>query len=121
MGLWSVATSGFIDIAANADHMSASFARTFNLNFNDLNVTSTGALNDLQPRPGGPGEMGFQLHRCRYHRLGSINVDLNLAHCSRLPRTLPRVTFRIFDDSVLPRGSSVDIVLSWASARRCPA
>ena len=99
--------------------MSASFARILNLDFYTMDMSTLGALCELRVRPGGWREMNWLPHRCQFHRLGRVTVTINLAHIANVPRHMA-VSFWVFDDSVLPHGSSLDFVLSWETARRCP-
>ena len=118
-GQWSTGTWGIVDCCSTDDYMSASFAKILNLDFDTMDVSTTGALCELRVRPGGRREMGWLPHRCQFHRLGRVTVTINLAHVANSPRHMA-VCFWVFDDGVLPNGSSLDFVLSWETARRCP-
>jgi len=118
---WWVRTKGFVDDNATTPLMSHSFARKLNLILEPLEDTMKGPIIKLGTRPGfGWNQLSNQPHRAQYHGIGKAAVKVDF---STDPTSLrcAVVTFVIFEDNILPRGSSVGFVLSGAFTRQSPA
>ena len=119
-GPWWVRTKGFICNSCTTPLMSHTFARKLNLTLAPLDGTLKGPIIELGDRPShGWNQLSTQPHRAKYQGIGQAAVEVDFSMDPRSPRRAT-ITFIIFEDSILPRGSSVDYVINGAFARQSP-
>ena len=120
-GPWWVRAKGFICNSCCRPLMSQSFARKLNLALTPLDGTLTGAIIELADRPSnGSNQLSTQPHRAQYHAIGQAAIKVDFSTDTTSPRRA-MVTFIVFGDLILPRGSLVDFVVNGAFARDFPS
>ena len=119
-GPWWVRTKGFMCNSCTRPLMSHTFARKLNLTLAPLDETLKGAIIELGDRPShGWNQLSTQPHQAQYQGIGQAAVEVDFSMNPTSPRRAI-ITFIIFEDSILPRGSSVDHVINGAFARQSP-
>jgi len=118
---WWVRTKGFLDDTATRPFISRSFARKPNLNFEALDTNVAGPIIELGTRPSyGWNQLSNRRHRAQHYGIGQVSIAVDFSTDPNQPHR-GVVPFVVFEDSTLPRGSSVDFVQHSAFTRQSPA
>jgi len=117
---WWRTAEGVIDMTASRPYMSLAFAKGLSYNRESLNTGDANEISELDLRPGGWNQMSFRPHRTRYWGLGTLTVGVCFFRDEDMPCRVLNVEFMVFDDSTLPKRSSMDMVLHPAFATQLP-
>ena len=117
---WWVLTWGFVDHAASRCYLSRLHAEKLCLDLEKLDKDISSSIVEMTNRPRGVRELHGRVHRSSFNGLGVTPLCVNLV----LPRNPPRyviVKFVVFGNGQLPRGSTVDFVVTAALAQQLPS